>query len=248
MSEAELREGLRAAVECEPPLEFDPDRLIAQAEHARRQRTALVSVGVLTVAIIGTVLVLPGLSRPAHQVEAANLVTSTTFAPARPTLFPSTLAPAPGAVAAKLTEFLEGRFPQVVPAARGVRVVFQDARSGVPGALVGSVVFADDRGTTGLTVQVDGPASRVDRAAFCQGAKCLPDEPRADGSVLSFATQGPAEGMRSFAVAHFRADGGVVRLTEYNYDPAKGGDVRPSLPLSTDELVLLATDPELPTG
>jgi len=100
MSEAELRESLRAAVADEPPLNFDPDALIARAETFRRRRRALVAVGVATFALIGTVLALPGvLAPPRETVDAARVLTTTVQPSPTPSVesVPATSPAAPAA-------------------------------------------------------------------------------------------------------------------------------------------------------
>jgi hypothetical protein len=120
VSEAELREGLRAAVGDEPPLRFDPDELIRRGRHERRRRRALVAVMAATLAITGTVLSLPGLlvprpgtGPPGIDVAAPPVLTTT----AAPSPVASTSLPVVSPVDTKfLSEYASQRLVRVVPA------------------------------------------------------------------------------------------------------------------------------------
>jgi hypothetical protein len=59
VSESDVREGLRAAVDGEPPLSFDPDALMAQANRDLLRRRALVGVGVATTAVAVAAVAVP---------------------------------------------------------------------------------------------------------------------------------------------------------------------------------------------
>lgn len=59
MSEQDLREGLREAVAGEPPLEFDPDRLIARARQDVRRRRAMVAATAATLAVASAAVAVP---------------------------------------------------------------------------------------------------------------------------------------------------------------------------------------------
>lgn len=269
MSEAELREGLRAAVGDEPPLNFDPDELIQRAQHARRRRRALVAVAVATLALTGTVLSLPGVLDPRQGIDAARgRVLTTTPSPsptpssveamaAPPTLVQQT----PGAPTATvdstkyLVDYLGARFHEVVPDAKVVKVDFTDTGVvGDPkhaerqkGFITGYVQFIDSGGPSGVVVQLSAPPLLLTRDQFCASVRCGQPKRQDDGSYLEFATIiDPETKLTTHSVAHFRPSGTVVQVNGYNYDPTKGADVvRTEVALSTDQLVLLATDPNL---
>ncbi|MBB5954540.1 hypothetical protein FHS29_001110 [Saccharothrix tamanrassetensis] len=243
MSEAELRESLRAAVVDEPPLNFDADALIQRAKMVRKRRRALVAVAVATVALTASVLSLPGAlssSRGGGQVDALVPVLTTTT--------PTPVAEAKVEDRAEyLAAYLEERFEQVVPDVAEVRAEFTDTRlKKAAGYVTGFVYFVDREGSSGISVQLSRPPMLVTRDEFCAGVKCDAPRYQEDGSYLEFATSSVSgHDMITYSVAHFRADGSVVQVSGYNYDPAKGGKIRDEVPISVDQMVSLATDPNL---
>lgn len=250
MSEEELRARLRAAVAGEPPLRFDADALIRRAQAVRKRRRALTAVAVATAALTATVLSLPGAlsaARGPTGVDALDQVLTTTATSAAP-------APAPAPVSAvpvgRLADYLAARFGQVVPGALKVHAEFTDTRrEQVSGYVTGFVRFVDRDGTGGVAVQLSAPPFLVTRDDFCAGVRCDAPRRQPDGSYLEFATSSSSGHDRvSYSVAHFRTDGSVAQVSAYNYDPAGGKEVRPTVPLTTDQLVALATDPNLDAG
>jgi hypothetical protein len=247
MSEAELRESLRAAVADEPPLHFDPDDLIARAESFRRRRRALVAVGVATFALIGTVLALPGvLAPPRETVDAARVLTTTVqpsaTTPAAETVPMTSPVASPAGDVKYLTGYLTKQVPQVVPDAVDVKVDFSDGRKVAAGYVTGYVYLFDKRGMTSLTVELFGPPAKVSRAAFCAPAQCDPSRVQPDGSRVEVATTAGADSEpSSTVVAHFRTDGTVVMITGHPYDT--GSTSASALPV--EQLTALATDPML---
>src|SRR5690348_7428455 len=69
------------AVWDEPPLDFDPDKLIKRVEQKKSRRRALVAVGVATAMIVVTSLALPGLLPRDEEKQLASEVQPTTSAP-----------------------------------------------------------------------------------------------------------------------------------------------------------------------
>ncbi|XVV03624.1 hypothetical protein ACQPW3_40995 [Actinosynnema sp. CA-248983] len=248
MSEAELRESLRAAVAEEPPLNFDPDALIARAESFRRRRRALVAVGVATFALIGTVLALPGvLAPPRETIDAARVLTTTELPSAAPSAPPSPAASVPLTTVhveksvKDLSGYLTNKVADVVPTTVDVKVDFPDVER-APGHLTGFVYLSDKRGTARITVELIGPPVAVTRADFCAPARCDPSRIQSDGSWVEVASStAPQRELFTHMVAHFRTDGTVVMVTGHEYDTAK----EPVLPVTPDQLVALATDPML---
>ncbi|WP_309109797.1 hypothetical protein [Saccharothrix sp.] len=244
MSEAELRESLRAAVAEEPPLNFDPDVLIARAESFRRRRRALVAVGVATFALIGTVLALPSvLAPPRGTVDAARVLTTTELPSATPSpaaSLPVTTVPVEGGVK-HLSGYLTKRVADVVSTTFDVKVDFPDVEK-APGHVTGFVYLSDKRGTARLTVELIGPPVVVTRAAFCAPARCDPSRIQPDGSRVEVASSAaPQRELFTHMVAHFRTDGTVVMITGHNYD--KSTDTVP--PVTSEQLIAMATDPML---
>jgi hypothetical protein len=270
MSEAELREGLRAAVGDEPPLDFDPDELIQRGRHARRRRLALVAVAVATLALTGTVLSLPGVFDPRQGIDVARGPVLTTTPSPSPTPTPSPAdamaatsmiqqTPPPSAAVDTtryLVDYLGSQFPRVVPGAKVLKVDFTDVggqdqdqeRAGkAKGYVTGYVQFLDAEGLAGVVVQLSAPPLLLTRDQFCASVRCEKPLRQADGSYLEVATvTDPDTKMTTLSVAHFRPGGSVVQVNAYNYDPTRGGDVvRAEVALSMDQLVRLATDPNL---
>lgn len=262
MSEADLREGLRAAVGDEPPLDFDADDLIQRGRHERRRRRALVAVALVTLALTGTVLTLPGVLEQRTVVDAASgpvLTTAVSPAPspgAEPppttgplptTASPATTAPVSTAgVKSFLSGYLTRRFVEVVPEAKVTAVQVNEVLDADPVHFSAIVQFIDRVGPSGVVVRLTAPSGRDPFDRFCDEVEC--DEPqwREDGTRFAAGVTGdPAtKVVLSRAVAHQRADGSVVQVTAYRYDPGAGSEL-PRVALTVDQLVRLATDPNL---
>ncbi|NUT52491.1 MAG: hypothetical protein HOV94_35165 [Saccharothrix sp.] len=262
MSEAELREGLRAAVGDEPPLDFDPDALIRRAQQARRRRRALVAVAVATLALTGSVLSLPGVFERRPGLDAADGSVLTTTANPAPSPQPSAWVAPPPAVTPYSTDqrslaapgartylaaYLGTRFAQVVPGVKVVEAQFPESAA-EPGHHIGWVTFVDGEGTSQVVVRLDPPPLPTTPDAFCADSGCGTPVRRADGSYLASSAAPAKTGDGRFAgytVVHFRPDGSVVQVTGYNYDPTTGAGLRPRVAVTVDQLVELATDPKL---
>jgi hypothetical protein len=264
MSEADLREGLRAAVGDEPPLHFDADELIRRAEHARRRRRALVAVAVATLVLTGTVLSLPGVFDRVPGIDAARgpVLTITASPSAEESGVPSTprvqvapssvFAPAPSAnmprdAATYLTTYLAARFPEVVPEVKVVKVDFTEPyEQDRAGYLTGIVRFEDRVATSAVVVQLSAPSLRLTSEEFCATAECGTLMRQTDGShLVSTTVFEPDRNVTTRTVVHLRADGSVVRVSGYNHDPTTGVDWRPEVAVSTEQLMQLAKDPKL---
>ncbi|GAB2996774.1 hypothetical protein [Saccharothrix stipae] len=269
MSEAELREGLRAAVGDEPPLRFDADELIQRARHVRKRRRALVAVAVVTLALTGTVLSLPGLFEPRPGLDAASghVLTTTPASSAAPAPSPTSSAvpqdPVPeqpatteqradvppklaAGAGTRLSVYLTQRFAEVVPDVKVQGTEFVDVDK-QPGYLTGWVSFVDRFGSSQVLVRLTTPPSRVTRDEFCTEIGCDEAVRRQDGTYLLYALPTTASNRKlvTHTVAHLRADGSAVQVSGYNFDPTTGSVVRAEVALTVDQLVALATDPKL---
>ncbi|MEU4738991.1 hypothetical protein AB0G02_00825 [Actinosynnema sp. NPDC023658] len=259
MSEADLREALRAAVVDEPPLDFDPDRLIRRGRHVRRRR-ALVAAVVATLVLTGTVLSLPGVldRRPRHDVAAEAGVDAgrgpvlTTAAPTPPTVV-GTVPPSPPVAAtpgseglrAYLEHHLGERFTEVVPDAKVTQVEFAVHPENEAGRITGWLTFVDAEGAGQVVVQLSPPPATSTLEEFCATVTCDESRLLADGSYAASSDVHGTGKAITRTVVHFRADGSVVQVTGYNYDPATAAGPRAEVALTVDELVALATDPGL---
>ncbi|TQM82174.1 hypothetical protein FHX81_4571 [Saccharothrix saharensis] len=255
MSEADLREGLRAAVGDEPPLRFDPDELIQRAQHERRRRRALVAVALVTVALTGTVLSLPGVLERRTVDAASGSVLTTTVSPApsaRPGPPPTTVAPATTApksaagVTSFLSGYLTGRFPEVVPGSKVTAVQISEVLDADPVHYGAVVRFIDGIGPSGVVVRLTAPSGQEYFDRFCDEFECDEPQRREDGTRLATGMTGDprTKVVVSRAVAHQRANGSVVQVTTYGYDPGMGSELG-HVVLTVDQLVRLATDPNL---
>lgn len=267
MSEADLREGLRAAVGDEPPLEFDADELIRRAQHVRRRRRALVAVAVATLALTGTVLALPGVLDQRRGVDAASGAVLTTTASGSASEVPATTPPPvttveptgvkpPTTAATKpltggdseLFEYLRKRFTEVAP---DVKVVAADAAATTDSPsrhVYAWLTFVDKVGTSRVVVRVAPPGSGMTQDEFCAEAGCEGPIRQRDGSSVMSSWRTTAlpdpEGVMH-AVAHFRLDGSVVEVRGFGYQPPVDVAGREKVLLTYDQLASLATDPKL---
>lgn len=276
MSEADLREGLRAAVGDEPPLDFDADELIQRAQHARRRRRALVAVAVMTLALTGTVLSLPGVLDQRTRIDAAGGPVLTTTVPESASLTPvpsPATTPPPGTTpsrpsstseqqdvaptkivsgaATRLSVYLSTRFAEVVPNAKVVSADAAQSSDTEPGSLHAWLGFVDGVGASKVMVRLAAPPSRMTRDEFCDKTGCAQAVRLEDGSYVATsyrATAVPDPKGLMCTVAHFRVDGSVAEVTGYGYEPTAAGEPgRAEVALTYDQLVALATDPKLRT-
>lgn len=260
MSEADLREGLRAAVGDEPPLNFDADELIRRAEHVRRRRRALLAVAVATLALTGTAVSLPGVLDRGPGIDAAHgpvlTITATPHsatAPESVQAVPKSLyAPVPRVqlpegAATYLSAYLSERFPSVVPGAKVLKVDFTEPYpQDREGYLTGIVRFHDSVAISAVVVQFSTPVVRLTREEFCAATTCGEASRQADGTYLASATvTDPASDVTTLTAVHFRADGSVVQVSAYDHDPITGGAPRPEVALTAEQLGVLAADPKL---
>lgn len=256
MSEADLREGLRAAVGDEPPLHFDPDELIQRAQHERKRRRALVAVALVTVALTGSALALPGVLERRAAVDAASgQVLTTTVSPEpspRAEPLPTTVPPSTtvtrsaAGVTSFLSGYLTGRFAEVVPGSKVTAVQVNEVLDADPVHFSAIVRFIDGIGTSGAVVRLIAPSGREPFDRFCAEFECVEAQRHRDGTRLATGStvNQTATAEVSRAVANQRADGSVVQVTAYGYDPGPGSELG-DVALTVDQLVRLATDPNL---
>jgi hypothetical protein len=261
MSEADLREGLRAAVGDEPPLDFDADELIRRAQHVRRRRRALVAVAVATLALTGTVLALPGVVDQRRGVDAASgsVLTTTVSASASrtevpaPTLPPSTTEmptttvkkPLTG-VDSELSGHLRKKITEVAPQVKVLSAEASVAADAPSNQLYAWLSFVDGLGTSRVVVRLVQPWAGLTREAFCDQAGCEDPIRQRDGSYVTSSWQAlPDPQGVVHTVAHFRLDGSVVEVRGFGYEPPVDGVSREHVALDYDQLAALATDPHL---
>jgi hypothetical protein len=269
VSEQDIRDGLRAAVWDEPPLDFDPDSLIQRAEQHTRRRRALVSVGTATAVLIATIVSLPlmfaGGGDQSVLQAASSLSTTPTSTSAKPTL----AWPPPGVqrtnydwptLQPRMLEVwpvLSGNLQAVVGNATDIGPWKPDLKSdwhvrdtSVADVVNGPVPYSDDSGPATLDVTIAGTGAwTVKPTEICdesRWANRCEQVARRDGSVVVTVDciQGekacPA-GMRS--VYHYRLNGTVVAMTSTG--DLTVDKVRRAVPLNFDQLMVLVTDPAM---
>jgi hypothetical protein len=264
MSEEDVRGGLVDAVGDEPPLNFDPDVLVATARQQVTRRRALLAVGVTTVAVAVAAVAVPVvLGRTQHtQVGAPPAVVSSTSTapPTTPSVgWPSRVEPVlytPDelrVIGDKLRSVLVRKVPQLLPGA----TAFEFGQFG--GEAEGQyyegqtsvnthVSFTMKGERYSLYVDVTAPGGVEDGPkTICAstGADCRQVGVQ-DGGPLVAKTEVLDESILS-TVYHFRVTGGQVLVTAYNYDMASRvpPTYLPVVPVTLDQLTALATDPEL---
>ncbi len=262
MSEADLREGLRAAVGDEPPLDFDADDLIRRAQHARKRRRALVAVGVVTLALTGTVLSLPGVLDRRSVVDAASGPVLTTTASPSPSQAPARVTTPPlsttgqptttttlrEGVKTHLTVVLGKKFAEIAPDVKVVSTEAVEATDGPPGHVYAWVSFVDGVGASKVVVRLIPRSAAMTRDEYCAEAGCEGPLRQPDGSYVTSSwrtTTLPDPKGVMHSVAHFRLDGTVVEVRAFGYAPPADGVQPDAVALKYDELASLATDPRL---
>ncbi|HEX4723502.1 MAG TPA: hypothetical protein VH333_13365 [Pseudonocardiaceae bacterium] len=262
MSEKELREGLVGAVANEPPLDFDPDRLLARAQREARRRRSLVGVGAATAVIAVAAATTATVLHPADEAApAAHLTTGPGTQTPHVTTGPvHSLAAWPPPVreyhytaarenelAAAWTSHIKTTFGQIVPNAGNVAV------RPWGGEAEGSVSADQDYLDAFVTFTVDGTPTAVDISVFAPGQNSTGPQgdcknpcaatPLPDGSVLTVDPYSQ-NSVHLLTVSQYRPDGSVVSATGYNYDPT--GKSSPgysaAVLLNIQQLTSFATD------
>ena len=215
MSEEDVREGLRAAVSDEPPLNFDPAVLVTTARQRATRRKALVAVGTATVAIAVAAVAIPA-TLGGGTTPAANQPPSTQ-APATSTSVPATWPPSDVAAVDYTADQLRARGEEM----RGHMKV-----------VVPAVLPAWAPGVTELSP-----------TTVCESQCELLGE-RDDGTLVAKLENFDA-GQKINTVYHFRNNGSIVQIAAYNYDMTGVQKVLPTIPVTVDQLTRLAIDPKL---
>ena len=254
MSEHELREGLALAVADEPPLALNMDDLVTTAERLVRRRRALVAVGTATAVVAVAAVTVPvvlGIAPggPAElPVAAPPPPISSTIPSATPPKRETLSVAALTERAHQLQAYLREQFPKVVPAVTDVDVrplggeaegqVFPDQRY-----LSGTVNYTVNGQHTAIILQINmDPVQPNDDCSACQVV------PQKDGSTITIVPtgkNGAPNGSDIVTAQHDRTDRSVVTVSTYAYDASGlgGAGVRPQL--TVDQIVRLATDPNL---
>ncbi|MBB4906517.1 hypothetical protein [Actinophytocola algeriensis] len=266
MSEEDVRSGLRDAVADEPPLHFDPDELVATARSQVRRR-ALVAAGLATVAIAVAAVAVPAMvgrdgsgttpvaDRPASSTPSPSPSTSAVPSPRPDQWPPPGVEPVTRTVdelrqrGKEMGEHLRGSLPATLPSATDfVHGEFGGEAEGEyypeQTSINAAISFTIDGRRYSIVVTSWLPGSTGSPAETCV-ANChrLPDQ--AAGALYD-QTEDYDQGVIE-TVFHFRDTGAMVSVAAYNYDMTSGAmpTYHQSLPVSLDQLVAIATDPEL---
>jgi hypothetical protein len=265
VTEQDVRDGLRGAVAGEPPLDLDPDALIATARRELRRRRALVSVGVATSAIAVAAVAVPVVLGVPHSTApvATHPPAPTTSTP-RPSL-PSEYSWPPARDHAKhytATELTRRGQKMRLRLAKDFAMVVRDATAldiqDFQGEAAGDVHDGQGYLDSFLTYRLGGHRLAVGVNVYAPGAftdspatlcardpsRCALLGKRGHGEVLAVG-ESAGSGREIVSVYHFRQDGSVTYVSGYNYDPT--GTQRPNggKPLTVEQLASIATDPAL---
>lgn len=251
MDERTLRDGMHDAVENEPPMNIDPDRVVDEARRTQRRRRATAGAGVATLAVLAGVAAIPGMTG-AQQSEV------TPAAPKVVESSPSKAAqlPLPGVVPNErekpnggeidypdwhpdqhdedVARYTVSAVSAVAPNADDVRL----ANAHVPYSKTGvrtlriTVGFTDAVGPTSTSLKVYPPGTvRGTPADYCRSRPG--DErtrvqcrviPHVDGSVLVSSVADLHEGPKGAlvrTVRHYRSNGAVVQASAYTFNPER---------------------------
>jgi hypothetical protein len=264
--ERELRAGLDHAVATEPPLAFDPDALVARAQREHRRRRSLAGVGVATAVIAVAAVAVPTVLNVDSGPARINTADGLTTTPAPPSLSPGQWPPVAVRQQAYSLDQLHARtqawtkqlqrdLPHVLPQAGGVAVqpwggeAEGDISAG-QGYLDTFVTFTLHGKQTALFIQIEEPGYHHSApSADCAqppGTHCWTTW-QAGGALVEQATavKQPDQKLNSMTMRHYRADGTVVSVTTYNYDPTSPAKSAPTAAasLTVAQLTTLATDP-----
>lgn len=259
MSEEDVRNGLRDAVADEPPLNFDPDALVATAHQVTRRRS-LIAVGVATVAVAVVAVAIPvALGRGPTQTAADQpTVVSTPTSPSAVQWPPSDVQPRAYTIDELRSrgEEMKIHLETVVPAllSQGSAFKYDEFGGEASGQFYEeqtsvnaefSFQVDDSRYSVFVSVWAPGGANELlDMTCAAGGDACQQLGEHDDGPVMARTEKVDAEHTIT-TVYHFRKDGGVVQIAAYNYDMGGDTPAMPTIPVTLDQQKALATDPEL---
>jgi hypothetical protein len=257
MIEQDVRSGLQDAVGDEPPLNFDPDALVATAERQLHRRRALLGVGVATVAVAVAAVALPSaLGRAPTQV--ADSPTST-VTPSASVEWPPNVSPVTYTTdqlrhrGDEMRKRLLTAVPEVLTGASDIEYgqfggeaegQYYDGQDTVNT----HVSFSIDGKRYSIFVQVWAPGAMTEtptQLCAADGGYCRHEGRQDSGLVVAKSVDLGEETLSS--VYHFRDSGALTSVTAYNYDMASRTmpTYLPAIPVTFDQLTRLATDPEL---
>jgi hypothetical protein len=256
MSEEDVRVGLHDAVDGEPPLDFDPDALVASARHQVKRRRALVAAGVATMAVVAAAVAVPvALGRGETQVAQPPASSATSATPTSPSAVQPPYYTVNDLVrrSKEMATHLRDVVPDVLPEASDLSYGefggeaagdFHDGQN----YMNAPVSFTLDGARYSLFVAVFAPgAPEMSRTEVCaaSGAYCKQYGERDGGPLVITTTDLGDQAISS--MYHFRASGSVVQIAAYNYDMAGKTPPKyaPTIPVTLDQLTRLATDPDL---
>jgi hypothetical protein len=270
MSEQDVRDGLAGALADEPPLSFDPDRLVARAQREIRRRRSLVGVGGATAVIAVAAVVAATLLHPTTPGQAAAAAPHLTTAPSTTAAPPSDFTWPPAgmhtkvysateerALAAGWTQHLTQTFGTVVPGVSGVAI--QPWGGEASGSISTGQNYLDTfvkftiHGTqTAMAIQVAAPGQDSISPAKSCGQSTSPDKcvftRTTDGGLLVYSdiVEGGGD-LHLRTVTDYRQDGTVVYAAGYNYDPTASARQlgTTAIPVTDAQLTKFATDPVL---
>lgn len=264
MSEEDVRGGLRDAVADEPPLDFDPEALVAQARQQVVRRRSLMAAGAATV-----VVVLAAVAIPVALGRGSGGTTQVAQPPSSTTPVPTTSQPAqwppPTVVPAHYTadELRQRSLEMAAHLREAVPTTLPEASDFDYGEFGGEAAgaFADGQMYVNapVTFTIGGARYSIFVAVWAPGSPDLSPEgvcaasgayckqmSEDDGGQVIVKTDDLGD-QTILTMYHFRPSGGIVQIAAYNYDMAGNSPPKyePTIPVTLDQLTRLATDPEL---
>ncbi|MEV0705354.1 hypothetical protein AB0I53_46615 [Saccharopolyspora sp. NPDC050389] len=272
MQEELLREGMRAAVDDEPPLGFSPDDLVAEGKRRQRRRRATIGAVAATLVVLAGAAAVPGMmtgptpiAPAAPQVSAVKPIEWPPKGMAPMSLPESQLIAEGERIRGHLAEIIPkvdtGAFDVTTTQPHGLGsgfgteapatvIVRANFKYGLPSQQPGMSVDLPMR----LTVVVQGPGTvSVQPAQACGDG----DEPTQavlsctlrtldDGSIVveSVTASRGEDGPKTHIVRHFRTGGTVVSATASHSAGQEAAGLSAYRQVQVDRLDQFATDPE----
>lgn len=249
MSDDDVRAALRIALTDEPPMGLDPDSAAASARTTVRRRRAVIATGALTAVLAAGAITVASMrtTEAPPPADGGGPVEVTLAVPEFSACGPTDSNPVCPYVIAEMERAAQQAGSQNRATTDWEILSLSPSKGSNPGeGFQGVLGYTDEVGRGVLFVEAYLWPDRETCPNIEPGETCevrgLQDESRVEVSV----TPGDPPEANAVGATHRRLDGVVVGVRAYEWDYMQRGDpVRTEPPFTVEQLIAIATDPEI---